>query len=291
MTNYPYYIPYWRKSLPYLRLMRADAPIGYWLLLWPCWLGLAISDVSYESLPLFLFLFLLGTLCMRSAGCIINDIADRDFDRQVIRTNNRPLASGEVPISHAILLLVILCILGLTVLTQFNKTAIWVGVAAVPLVLLYPFMKRITWWPQLWLGFTFNWGALLSSAAVAGQIYPWAIALYISGVFWTLGYDTIYAHQDKDSDILIGVRSSALRLGTKSKPMIGLFYALSLLCLYISVKLAGLTWPAFVGLVAGGLHLVWQIQKVNLDDPKSCLTMFQSNNSFAAIIFIGFVTG
>ena len=126
---------------------------------------------------------------------------------------------------------------------------------------------------------------------MAGQISPWAIALYISGIFWTLGYDTIYAHQDKKSDILIGVRSSAVRLGTKSKPIIALFYALSLLCLFISAELAHLGWPAFFGLVAGGLHLVWQIQRVNLDDPKSCLTMFQSNNRFAAIIFIGFITG
>ncbi|MEE2694395.1 MAG: 4-hydroxybenzoate octaprenyltransferase [Pseudomonadota bacterium] len=289
MTNYPYYTAYWRKSLPYLRLIRADAPIGYWLLLWPCWLGLAISEASYESLPLFLFLFLLGTLFMRSAGCIFNDIADRDFDRQVIRTSSRPLATGEVSIHHAILLLVILGLLGLMVLLQFNKIAIWVGVAAVPLILAYPFMKRITWWPQLWLGLTFNWGALLSSAAVAGEIFPWAIALYISGIFWTLGYDTIYAHQDKESDVLIGIKSSALRLGPKSKTAITLFYASSLFFLYISAGLASLAWPAFVGLAAGGLHLVWQIQKVNLDDPKSCLTMFKSNNSFAAIVFIGFI--
>ena len=285
------YTFYWRKSLPYLRLIRADAPIGYWLLLWPCWLGVAISDTSIGSVPPLLFLFLLGTLSMRSAGCIFNDIIDRDFDRHVTRTQNRPLASGEVPITNAILLMSVLSLVGLAVLTQFNDTAILVGLGALPLILAYPFMKRITWWPQLWLGLTFNWGALVSSAAVGGQIYPWAIALYISGIFWTLGYDTIYAHQDKASDALIGVKSSALRLGSTSKPAIAIFYALSLLGLHTSAVLANLAWPAFLGLAIGALHFIWQIRSVNLDDPKSCLKIFQSNHNFAAIIFVGFIAG
>jgi len=228
---------------------------------------------------------------MRSAGCIFNDIIDRDFDRHVTRTQNRPLARGEVPITNAILLMGVLSLIGLAILIQFNGTAILVGLGALPLILAYPFMKRITWWPQLWLGLTFNWGALVSSAAVGAQIYPWAIALYISGIFWTLGYDTIYAHQDKSSDSLIGVKSSALRLGSTSKPAIAAFYTLSLLALHASAALANLAWPAFLGLAIGGLHLIWQIRSVNLDDPKSCLKMFQSNHSYAAIIFIGFIAG
>jgi 4-hydroxybenzoate polyprenyltransferase len=285
------YTRFWRKSLPYLRLIRLDAPIGYWLLLWPCWLGVAMSDASLESVPSLLLLFLLGALSMRSAGCIFNDIIDRDFDRHVTRTQNRPLVSGEVPITSAILLMSVLCLVGLAILIQFNDTAILVGLGALPLILGYPFMKRITWWPQVWLGLTFNWGALVSSAAVGGQIYTWSIALYIAGIFWTLGYDTIYAHQDKDSDALIGVKSSALRLGSTTKPAIAAFYSLSLLSLYVSAVLAALAWPAFLGLTVGGLHFIWQIRSVNLDDPKSCLKMFQSNHSFAAVIFVGFIAG
>ena len=281
----------WHRVLPYLRLVRADAPIGYWLLLWPCWLGVALSGASFNSMPWLLFLFLLGTLAMRSAGCIFNDIIDRDFDRHVTRTKTRPLASGKVSLTNAILLMTALCLVGLIVLLQFNSTAVIIGLGAIPLILVYPFMKRITWWPQLWLGLTFNWGALVSSAAIGETVFPWAIALYVAGIFWTLGYDTIYAHQDKTSDALLGVRSSALRLGSNSKLAIAGFYTLSVVALYLSAVLAKLSWPAFLGLSIGAAHFIWQIRFVNLDDPKSCLRMFQSNHSFAAIVFIGFIVG
>ena len=228
---------------------------------------------------------------MRSAGCIFNDIIDKDFDRNVPRTKNRPLASREVSTARATLLMVLLCLGGFAVLTQLNKIAVLVGLSSLPLIIAYPFMKRITWWPQLWLGLTFNWGALISCAAVEGRISAWSISLYVGGIFWTLGYDTIYAHQDKLSDALIGVKSSALKLGSNSKLGIAVAYVISLSALYVSATLANLSWPSFLGLCLGSLHLLWQVYVVNLDEPESCLRIFKSNHIFAAILFAGFIAG
>ena len=210
------------RARPYCRLARLDRPIGTMLLLWPCFWGisLAAGSRSWPDLRL-LALFAVGALVMRAAGCVINDIADRDFDARVARTAGRPLASGALTPLNAWLFLSALLAGGLVILLQLNRTAIILGLAALPLVGVYPFMKRITWWPQAWLGLTFNWGALMGWAAAGGGADWWpALALYGAGIVWTLGYDTIYAHQDKEDDALIGVKSSARRLGDATRPCV-----------------------------------------------------------------------
>jgi len=278
-----------RSALPYLQLIRADAPIGYWLLLWPCWLAVALTSSAIQEILELLLLFLLGAIVMRGAGCIFNDIVDRDFDAFVTRTRNRPIASGQISVIRALLFMSILSLAGLLILLQFNDTAVFIGLCSIPLIVAYPFMKRITWWPQIWLGLTFNWGALVAWSAVKGSLDWQAFVLYGSGVVWTLGYDTIYAHQDKDDDTLIGVKSSALWLGRYSRLAIQVFYSLTMLGLTASALLAGLSWPAYVGLTIAGIQLAWQANAVDFDDTESCLTMFKSNHFFAAIVFAGFL--
>ena len=280
-----------RSTLPYLQLIRADAPIGYWLLLWPCWLAVALTSPLTEDMLTLLLLFLLGAIVMRGAGCIFNDIVDRHFDALVARTQNRPIATGQVSVLRAVLFMAGLSLAGLLVLLQLNYQAVFVGLCSIPLIAAYPFMKRITWWPQLWLGLTFNWGVLVAWAAVRGSIDWQTLVLYGSGIAWTLGYDTIYAHQDKVDDILIGVKSSALRLGQHSRLAICAFYSLTMLGLTASALLADLAWPAYAGLIIAGVQLAWQTNSVDFDDPDSCLTMFKSNHFFAAIVFSGFLVG
>ena len=280
-----------RSTLPYLQLIRADAPIGYWLLLWPCWLAVALTSPLTEDMINLLLLFLLGAIVMRGAGCIFNDIVDRHFDALVARTQYRPIAAGQVSVLRAGLFMAALSQTGLLILLQLNNLAIAVGPCSIPLIVAYPFMKRITWWPQLWLGLPFNWGALVAWAAVRGSIDSQTLVLYGAGIAWTLGYDTIYAHQDKLDDMLIGVKSSALRLGRHSRSAVCTFYFLTMLGLMASALLAELGWPAYAGLIIGGLQLAWQAKSVNFDDPDSCLTMFKSNHLFAAIIFSGFLIG
>jgi len=201
------------RAKPYLRLMRADRPIGTWLLLLPCWQGLALAgaavDAPLSTYLLYAFLFSIGAFVMRGAGCAYNDIVDREFDLQVERTALRPIPSGQISVRHAWTFLFALCLVGLFILLQFNALTITLGFSSLLLVSAYPFMKRITWWPQAWLGLTFNWGALMGYAAIAGKLSLAAILLYAAGIAWTLGYDTIYAHQDKEDDALIGVKSSA----------------------------------------------------------------------------------
>ncbi len=236
-------------------------------------------------------LFLIGAVAMRAAGCVWNDIVDRDFDARVARTATRPIASGRIPVRHALVFMVVLSSIGLTVLLQLHPTAIWIGLASLLLIAPYPFMKRITWWPQAWLGITFNWGALVGWAAATGTIEGPALALYAAGIAWTLGYDTIYAHQDKEDDALIGVRSSARWLGSRTKPALWLFYGLTLAGLVATAGLAELTWTAYLGIGLGALQLGWQVRTLNADDPANCLARFRSNNCFAVLIFVGFVTG
>ncbi len=228
---------------------------------------------------------------MRAAGCTINDITDRDFDAQVARTANRPLASGALSPLNAWLFLAALLALGLIILLQLNRMAIFLGLAALPLVGLYPFMKRITWWPQAWLGLTFNWGALMGWAAVSGTLAWPAIALYGAGIVWTLGYDTIYAHQDKEDDALIGVKSSARRLGAASRPWLFAFYGASLAMLALAGALAGLAWPYYGGLAVAGAQLAWQAATVDIDNAADCLAKFKSNSLFGALIFTAIVAG
>lgn len=277
---------------PYLRLMRLDRPIGTWLLLFPCWwsIALAAPPGTWPDARL-MALFGLGALVMRGAGCTFNDIVDRDFDARVARTATRPIPSGAVSPAQAVAFLGLQLAVGLVILLSLNGTAIALGVASLALVAVYPFMKRVTYWPQVFLGLTFNWGALMGWAAVTGRVDPPAVALYAAGVAWTLVYDTIYAHQDKEDDALIGVKSTALRFGDRTRPWLAGFAAVALLLFGAALFLAGLGWPAWLafGLVAA--HFVWQIAAVDTDDPHDCLAKFRANRWLGWILLAGVAAG
>ncbi len=280
-------------SRPYLRLARIDRPIGTWLLLWPCWwsLGLAAGPGQWPD-PLLIVLFGIGALVMRGAGCTLNDIADRDFDGRVERTRNRPIPSGQVSLVAAFGWMGLLAAIGFAILISFNPFAVWLGVASLAVVAIYPFMKRYTYWPQFFLGLAFNWGALLGWAAVRGELDLAPALLYAGGICWTLGYDTIYAHQDKEDDQLIGVKSTALRLGARTKPWLFAFYGLAIAGFGAAGTLAGLAWPFYVGLAAGAAQLAWQAATVDTENGPDCLAKFKSNNRpFGLILFAGIVAG
>lgn len=275
---------------PYLRLMRLDRPIGTWLLFWPCVFGLALGAAA-DSRPfgslrdIWLVILLgVGSIVMRGAGCTYNDIVDRDFDAQVARTRGRPIPSGAVSVKRAWLFAGALCLVGLLILLQLNWFAIALGVGSLLLVAGYPFMKRITWWPQAWLGLTFNWGALLGFAAQTGDIDAGDAMLYAGLFFWTLGYDTIYAHQDKDDDALIGVKSTARLLGARSRDWILGFYAVA----FTLILAAGMTehegWSYTFLMLAAGAHMLWQVHKLDIDDSERCLKLFRANRETGALI-------
>ena len=275
---------------PYARLMRLDRPIGTWLLLFPCWWSLALAWGGWRDAWLFA-LFGLGALIMRGAGCTYNDICDKDFDAQVARTRDRPLPSGEVSVPAACAFLGAQLLVGLAILIALPYFAIGVGAASLVLVFTYPLMKRITFWPQLFLGFAFNWGALLGWAAIRENIAWPAILLYIGGIFWTLGYDTIYAHQDKRDDPGAGVKSTALRLRFVSRPWIAGFYVATVVVFAAAGVAEGLSWPFLIGLAAGATQLAWQVWDVDLDDPKDCLAKFRSNRLFGWLMLAGVFAG
>ena len=275
---------------PYARLMRLDRPIGTWLLLWPCWWSLALAAPGWPD-PWLMALFAVGALVMRGAGCTVNDIADRDIDGRVARTATRPLPSGDVSLTRALVLLGVLLAIGLAILVQLGAVAIWLGIAALPLIGFYPFMKRITWWPQAWLGLTFNWGALIGWAAVTGTVGAPPLALYAAGIAWTLGYDTIYAHQDKEDDALIGVKSSARRLGEATRPWLYAFYCAAVVLIGVAGALAGLAWPFYLGLGLAAAQLAWQAARVDIDAPADCLAKFKSNKGLGLIVFAAIVAG
>jgi 4-hydroxybenzoate polyprenyltransferase len=275
---------------PWLQLARLDRPIGTWLLFWPCVFGLLLGAAAEERRFLewrdffYVILFGIGALVMRGAGCTFNDIVDRKIDASVARTRDRPIASGAIGVRQAVLFLVAQGLVGLLILIQFNLFTIILGAASLLLVAAYPFMKRITWWPQAWLGLTFNWGALLGFTAQSGRLDVADAMLYAGLFFWTLGYDTIYAHQDRDDDELIGVKSTARLFGAQSAKWILRFYAIA----FTLMLAAGFTehtgWPfAFVMLLAGA-HLFWQVKKLNIEDGDSCLRIFRSNRETGALI-------
>jgi len=275
---------------PYLRLARLDRPIGTWLLLWPCWWSLAMASTGFPS-PWLLAAFAIGALVMRGAGCAWNDITDRDFDGQVERTRTRPIPSGEITIGQAGAFMALLALIGLNILLRFNSFALWIGVMSLAPVVIYPFMKRITWWPQVFLGLAFNWGALLGWAAVRGELGLAPILLYLGGIAWTLGYDTIYAHQDKVDDALIGVKSSARKLGARTRPMLWLFYGLAIM-LFGMAGWAAQLGPLFLaGLAVAALQLAWQAGRVNIDDPEDCMVKFRSNTRFGWLVFASALLG
>jgi 4-hydroxybenzoate polyprenyltransferase len=282
-----------RAVWPYIELARLDRPIGTWLLLFPCWwsLALATSESAVHNLDggfaLLVMLFGIGALVMRGAGCTYNDIVDRDFDIKVARTAERPIPSGRVTTRQAVLFLGGQLAVGLIILLQLNSYAIAVGVASLLLVFSYPFMKRITYWPQAWLGLTFNWGALLAWAAIQGSLNWPALLLYVSGIAWTLGYDTIYAHQDKEDDALIGVKSTALKFGQATKSWLWFFYGLT--CVLWAALGAGLElpWPYWAALAGVAVHFSWQVVTLDTDNPQDCLDKFKSNRNVGWILFAG----
>lgn len=280
---------------PYLKLARADRPIGMWLLLWPCWWSLSLASPQFEGTPpafmLIMLLYVIGAYVMRGAGCTYNDIVDKDFDGKVDRTARRPIPSGQVTIVQAWVFLITLLLVGLLVLIQFNTFTIILGASSLVPIALYPFMKRWTWWPQAFLGLVFNWGALMGWASITGSLSPAPVLLYVGAMLWTLGYDTIYAHQDKEDDALIGVKSSARVLGDKTKPFLIAIYGASVMFCGLAGWVAGTHWMFFLFLFFFAAHLAWQIRKLDISDPVVCLALFKSNRDAGAILFLAFFLG
>jgi 4-hydroxybenzoate polyprenyltransferase len=280
--------PLWAR--PYLRLSRLDRPIGSWLLLMPCLWSTALASHlarAMSQLPLTIALFLIGAFAMRGAGCTWNDITDRDLDARVERTQSRPIPAGQVTVTQALVFLVVQALVGLVVLLQFNHFAIATGIASLLLVAAYPFMKRITYWPQVVLGLVFSWGALMGFAVVLGRIDAAALALYAGTVAWVIGYDTIYAHQDADDDALIGIKSTALLFGERTRFALAIFYGLAVVLIGVAMHLGGAQWPAWIGLAVFATHLAWQVVRIEIGDSRLCLRLFKSNRDAGLLLFAG----
>jgi len=281
--------PEW--SRPYLRLARLDRPIGSWLLLLPCWWSVGLAAVAArQQVDLWhVVLFFVGAFAMRGAGCTWNDIVDRDLDKRVERTRSRPIPSGQVSVRAAAVFLVLQALIGLAVLLQFNHFAIAAGIASLAVVAVYPFMKRFTYWPQIGLGLAFSWGALMGWAAAFGRLDPPAYLLYAGAISWVIGYDTIYAHQDREDDALIGVKSTALLFGAHTKPMLAVCYALAVVLIALAGWSAGGGLVLALGLLVFAAHLAWQIARLDIDDPLNCLVVFKSNRDAGLILFAALV--
>jgi 4-hydroxybenzoate polyprenyltransferase len=275
---------------PYTRLARLDRPIGTWLLLFPGWWGIALASARWPD-PALLCLFAIGAVTMRGAGCTLNDIADRHYDAQVARTRLRPLPSGAVTVRRAVLFLALQLTAGAAVLFTLNRMSVVLGFAVLGLIGTYPFMKRITYWPQMFLGLNFNWGALLGWTAVTGALAFAPALFYLGGVFWTIGYDTIYAHQDKEDDLRIGVKSSAIALGSHTRPWLFAFYAAALMLWAAAGFAAGMGLLFWAGLAASAVQLEWQVARVGIDDPADCLAKFRSNRVVGWLMLAGIVAG
>ena len=277
-------------SRPYLRLARLDRPIGSWLLLIPCWWSAGLAAIAARDplpSPWHLLLFFVGAFAMRGAGCTWNDIVDRDLDGRVERTRSRPIPSGQVSTAQAAAFLVAQAVVGFIVLLQFNRFAIGVGIASLGIVVVYPFMKRITYWPQIVLGLAFSWGALMGWATAFGRLDAPALVLYAGAISWVIGYDTIYAHQDREDDALIGIKSTALLFGPRTKPMLALFYGLAVGLIGLSGLLADAGAAFALGLAAFAGHLAWQIARLDIDDPDRCLRLFKANRDAGLMLFAG----
>ena len=284
------YLPVaWR---PYARLARLDRPIGTWLLLLPCWWSIALAAPagSWPDLRL-MALFGIGAVVMRGAGCTINDILDRHLDAKVERTKVRPIPSGQVTVKQAASFLAVLLLLGLVILLQLNATAIALGVASLFLVAAYPLMKRITWWPQAFLGLTFNWGALMGWAAVRSDLGWPAVLLYAGGILWTLGYDTIYAHQDRDDDAHVGIKSTALLFGNDSRRWVGSFYAGAFILWLLALEPTGMFWGIFVPLAATGALMVMQVRGWDINDPADSLATFKAARLIGMALLVAIIAG
>jgi 4-hydroxybenzoate polyprenyltransferase len=282
------------STRPYLRLARLDRPIGSWLLLMPCWWSAALADLAARAaVPSVwhMILFFIGAFAMRGAGCTWNDIVDRDLDARVERTRSRPIPSGQVSVGQAAAFLIAQALVGLFVLIQFNTFTIATGIASLLIVAVYPFMKRITYWPQIVLGLAFSWGALMGWAAAFGRLDTPAFGLYAGSIAWVIGYDTIYAHQDRDDDALIGIKSTALLFGERTRPILSAFFCLAVVLLGYAGYLVG-SGPIFwAGLIAFAAHLAWQVRRLDIRDPDLCLVLFKSNRDAGLILFVGLLLG
>ena len=282
--------PAWLK--PYLRLARLDRPIGAWLLLLPCWWSAGLAAIAagrpYPD-PWHCLLFFIGAFAMRGAGCTWNDIVDRDLDAKVERTRSRPIPAGQVKARQAFVFLVLQALVGLLVLLQFNPFTILVGILSLATVAIYPFLKRVTHWPQIGLGLAFSWGALMGWPAVFGRLDPAAFILYAGSIAWVIAYDTIYAHQDREDDALIGIKSTAILFDARTKPLLALFFALAVMLIGLAGWLAGAGLIFALGLAAFAAHLAWQVRRLDIADPALCLRLFKSNRDAGLILFAGMI--
>jgi 4-hydroxybenzoate polyprenyltransferase len=281
--------PSWLR--PYLRLARLDRPIGSWLLLIPCWWSLGLAGIHAGQVVSIwhVALFFIGAFAMRGAGCTWNDIVDRDLDAMVERTRSRPIPSGQVSVQAAAGFLVAQALLGLLVLLQFNGFTIATGIASLAIVAIYPFMKRITYWPQIVLGLAFSWGALMGWPATFGRLDWPALVLYAGSIAWVIGYDTIYAHQDREDDALIGIGSTAILFGENTRPLLALFYTLAVALMAVAGWGAGAGVVFSIGLLAFAAQLSWQISRFRIGDPDLCLRLFKSNRDAGLILFAAMV--
>jgi 4-hydroxybenzoate polyprenyltransferase len=272
---------------PYLRLARLDRPIGSWLLLIPCWWSLGLAAMRASELPRLshVVLFFIGAFAMRGAGCTWNDVVDRNLDAKVERTRSRPIPSGQVTARQAAIFMVAQAFVGLLVLLQFNRFTIVCGFASLGVVAIYPFMKRITYWPQIVLGLAFSWGALMGWPATFGRLDAPALVLYAGSILWVIAYDTIYAHQDREDDLMIGIKSTALLFQTDTKPMLAVFYAGAVVLIGAAGLMAGGRAIFVVGMVAFAAQLAWQVWRIDIDDPALCLRLFKSNRDAGLVLF------
>jgi 4-hydroxybenzoate polyprenyltransferase len=284
------YCPAWAK--PYAQLARLDRPIGWWLLLLPCWWSLCLGAIAQRQSPnLWYFcLFFIGAIAMRGAGCTWNDILDRDLDRQVERTKSRPLACGALKTWQAGIFLGLQCLIGLAVLVQFNAFTIRLGLASIILVLIYPLMKRITNYPQIVLGAAFAWGGLIGWAAIYGSLELAPILLYAAAILWVIGYDTIYALQDLEDDLSVGIGSTATAYGANVPRFVSICYLGTVWLMVAALVVSrSLGWFTMLGVLAFALHLIWQIRRLRVDNPQLALSLFKSNRMAGLLLFAGFI--
>ncbi|HEY7998253.1 MAG TPA: 4-hydroxybenzoate octaprenyltransferase [Pseudolabrys sp.] len=273
---------------PYLRLARLDRPIGSWLLLMPCWWSLGLAGMRTGHFPSVwhIVLFFIGAFAMRGAGCTWNDLVDRDLDGLVERTRSRPIPSGQVTVAQATAFMVAQALVGFLVLVQFNRFTVFAGLTSLLVVAIYPFMKRVTYWPQIFLGLAFSWGALMGWPAAFGRLDAPALVLYAGSISWVIGYDTIYAHQDREDDLLIGIKSTALLFGDNTRPVLAAFYAGAVALIAIAGLMAGGGLIFLLGLIAFAAHLTWQVMRLDINDSAHCLKLFKSNRDAGLILFV-----
>ena len=277
-----------------IQLTRLNRPIGFMLLFWPCLWGLTIAynfENNSNTYFFYLILFFLGSVFMRSAGCIVNDIVDRNYDKKVLRTKSRTIASEKISVKLGFFYIVVLCLLALLVLLQFNKSTIILGLASMPLAFSYPYVKRLTYWPQLFLGITFNYGLLIGWTSIQENLSLIPIILYIGAIFWTLGYDTIYGYQDIKDDEIIGIKSTSIKFKNNPKKFLSLCYLITLSSIIITGLYMNFNNGYFLFLLIPAIHMFFQLKKLDIENGENCLKIFKSNNMLGLIIFINLLTG